>query len=165
MFYNIFQTRKQLTLCSFKAEMKDLLVDAQELMLKWQSGAPPKKQKWVNRQNLLNESWAESRRTLCETVLKAHFAIPEDSTCCRCVEKFAVVRCHQCPSNKHLCSDCDEMVHRSWPFHDRDVMVNGHYLPIPPTTSKGSDGEWVFVGNHHQNIVIIKSSQFIFNML
>ncbi|XP_044164397.1 uncharacterized protein LOC114964356 [Acropora millepora] len=95
--------------------------------------------------HMLNESWAESRRTLCETVLKAHFTIPEDSTCCRCEEKFAVVRCHECPSTKHLCSNCDEMVHRSWPFHDRDVMVNGHYLPIPPTTSKGSDGEWVFV--------------------
>ena len=53
---------------------------------------------------------------------------------------------------------------RSWPFHDRDIMVNGHYLPIPPTTSKGSDGERVFVGNHHQNIAIIKSSQFVFNM-
>ena len=26
--------------------MKDLLLDAQELMLKWQAGAPPRKQKW-----------------------------------------------------------------------------------------------------------------------
>ena len=93
-----------------------------------------------------------------------HISLLQRTPCCGCVEKVAVVRCHECPSTKHLCSDCDEIVHRSWPFHARDVMVNGHYLPIPPTTSKGSDGERVFVDNHHQNILIIKSSQFVFNM-
>ena len=133
--------------------MKDLLLDAQELMLKWQAGASPRKQKWVDRQTLLNESWAESRRTLCETVLKSHFAVPEDSTCCRCVEKVAVVRCHECPSARYLCSDCDQIVHKSWPFHDRDAMANGHYLPIPATTSKGSDCEWVFVGSGRNRFV------------
>ena len=52
MFYIFFL----LTLRSFKEEMKDLSLDAQELMLKCQAGAKKKKKKWVDRQNLLKES-------------------------------------------------------------------------------------------------------------
>ena len=40
------------------------------------------------------------------------------------------------------------MVHDCWPFHDRDAVVNDHYVPISVTTSKGSDGEWVIVGKY-----------------
>ena len=41
--------------------MKEILLDAQELVARWQQAYPPKKQMWAGRQTLLNESWAQSR--------------------------------------------------------------------------------------------------------
>lgn len=61
--------------------------------------------------------------------------------------KAAVVKCDTCSSARHLCQGCDKTVHGTRPFHDRNAIVNGHYLPIPVTTSLGSNGEWEIVGN------------------
>ena len=95
---------------------------------------------------MLAESWVESRAIICKAMLLSTFAIPEDNMCSRCSQSVAVVRCHQCSSAKHLCSDCDQILHDYWPFHDRDAVVNDHYIPILATTSKSSDGEWIIVG-------------------
>ena len=123
-------------------------MDAKELMVKWQKHVPPKKQKWAERQSALNESWAESRASICKTFLESHFAIPDDIMCRKCSQKVALVRCIECTSNKYLCSECDQTMHDCWPFHDRDAIDNEHYVPIPSTTSKGSNGEWVIVGKY-----------------
>ena len=123
-------------------------MDAKELLVKWQTYVPPKKQKWAERQTALAESWSESRAIICKAILQSTFAIPEDNMCCRCSQRVALVRCHQCSSVKDLCSDCDQTVHDCWPFHDRDAVVNDQYVPISGTTSRGSDGEWVIVGKY-----------------
>ena len=43
-----------------KGEVKEISMDAQELVARWQQADPPKKQTWADRQTLLNESWAQS---------------------------------------------------------------------------------------------------------
>lgn len=128
--------------------MKEILMSVKELLVKWETKDPPKRQKWSERQATLNERWSESRAIICKAVFQSMFSIPEDEKCYSCSEKVAVVRCHECTRAKQLCSYCDQIMHERWPFHDRDALVNGHYIPISTTTSKGNDGEWVIVGKY-----------------
>ncbi len=130
----------------FTGQMKDILLEAQELLVRWEKGEPPRKQKWAERQASLNESWEEHRPRIFKALLQATFAVPKDVICQSCMHKAAVVRCNMCSSSRHLCHECDQSIHKSWSFHDRDGIVNGHYLPIPATTSGSSNGEWETVG-------------------
>ena len=72
--------------CNYFAvgEMREILVDAKEVLVEWQKYPPPKKQKWAERQTALAESWSESRAIICKAILQSTFAIPEDNMCCRC---------------------------------------------------------------------------------
>jgi len=127
--------------------MKDILLELQELLARLQESDPPRRQKWSERQAALNESWEEHRSYLFKALLQSTFAVPEDVLCNRCMVKAAVVKCDMCSSARHLCQGCNKTVHGTRPFHDRNAIVNGHYLPIPVTTSLGSNGEWEIVGN------------------
>ena len=40
--------------------MREILLDAQELVARWQQADPTKKKTRADRQTLLNESWAQS---------------------------------------------------------------------------------------------------------
>ena len=133
--------------CLFKGEMRRILLDAQDLMIRLQgSASTPKKQKWADRQSSLNDSWAGYRSTIFKVVLETTFAVPEDLTCQKC-NKFADVKCNECLSSKYLCQECDHSTHEYLPFHDRDAIVNRHFVPIPAATAGDSKGEWVTVGN------------------
>lgn len=126
-------------------EMKEILLEAQELLQRLQESNPPKRQNWAERQTLLTESWEEQRSTIFKELLEATYAVPENIMCSRCLDKAAVVRCDMCSTMRHLCSECDQQVHECWPFHDRDAIVNGHYFPIPTTTTWSSSGQWEIV--------------------
>lgn len=126
-------------------EMKEFLLETQELLQRLQESNPPKRQNWAERQTLLTESWEEQRSTIFEELLEATYAVPENIMCSRCLDKAAVVRCDMCSTIRHLCPECDQQVHESWPFHDRDAIVNGHYFPIPATTTWNSNGQWEIV--------------------
>ena len=65
--------------------MKEILLEARELMDNWQKNDVPKKQKWAERQSSLNESWAESRSNVFEGILQCTFAVPEDGKCQSCM--------------------------------------------------------------------------------
>ena len=127
--------------------MKEFLLETQELLQRLQESNPPKRQNWAERQTLLTESWEEQRSTIFKELLEATYAVPENIMCSRCLDKAAVVRCDMCSTIRHLCPECDQQVHESWPFHDRDAIVNGHYFPIPATTTWNSNGQWEIVGN------------------
>lgn len=127
--------------------MKDLLSEAQEIIVEWQERDPPKKQRWAERQTSLNESWEEYRSMIFDAFLQATFPVSENVMCQRCMLENAVVRCNKCSCTQQLCYKCDQAIHESLPFHARDAVVNGRYLPIPSTTSRTRDGEWKIVGN------------------
>ena len=96
-----------------KGEMKEILLDAQELVARWQQADPPKKQMWADRQTLLNESWAQSRAESLKFFLQSAFAVPEDAMCERCLNEVAVVKCHECSASQHFCCGCDNIIHGS----------------------------------------------------
>lgn len=81
----------------------------------------------LQQQASLNKSWEEHRSMTFKALLQATFAVPKDIMCQRCMHKTAVVKCNMCSSTQHLCHECDEILHESWPFHDRDAIANGHY--------------------------------------
>lgn len=59
-----------------KGEMKEILLDAQELVARWQQADPPKKQTWADRQTLLNESWAQSHAEIFKFFPSKLFCCP-----------------------------------------------------------------------------------------
>ena len=79
--------------------MKDLLSEAQEIIVQWQERDPPKKQKWAERQTSLNESWEEYRSMIFDAFLQATFPVSKNVMCQRCMLENAVVRC-----NKYSCT-------------------------------------------------------------
>jgi len=53
-----------------------------------------------------------------------------------CGSYMALIRCLECaPATAILCASCDETLHKSAPFHDREVWSGTHFVAVPPTTS------------------------------
>ena len=129
-----------------KGKMREILLDAQELVARWQQADPTKKQTWADRQTLLNESWAQSHTEIFNFFLQSTFAVPDDAMCERCLMRLLWLKCHGCSASQHFCNGCDNIIHGYLPFHDRDAIVSRHYVPIPATTSSNSKGEWWIVG-------------------
>mgnify|MGYP001799207352 CR=1 FL=1 len=78
------------------------------------------------------------------------FAVPENVKCQNCLEKAGEVRCKECVTREYLCHICDCKVHEQLPFHDREAIINGRFVPIPATTARNSKGECVIVGKYLQ---------------
>ena len=55
--------------------------------------------------------------------------------CYFCAVKPGRFRCHQCGSGQVLCTVCDAHIHQQKPLHDRQVWLDGFWLPIAPTTT------------------------------
>ena len=92
-------------------EMREILLEANELMDEWQRTDFPKTQKWAERWLLLNDSWAESRSSIFKAVLQSTFAVLEDVKCVRCMTENAIVKCHECSPAKHFFHECDNHIH------------------------------------------------------
>ena len=75
-----------------KGKLREILLDAQELVARWQQADPTKKQTWADRQTLLNESWAQSHTEIFNFFLQSTFAVPDDAMCERCFNEVAVVK-------------------------------------------------------------------------
>ena len=129
-----------------KGKMREILLDAQELVARWQQADPTKKKTRADRQTLLNESWAQSHTEIFNFFLQSTFAVPDDAMCERCLMRLLWLKCHGCSASQHFCNGCDNIIHGYLPFHDRDAIVSRHYVPIPATTSSNSKGEWWIVG-------------------
>lgn len=132
------------------ADLEGTLKAANELLTDWWAKKAPFSQKWEERISNLNDSWADFRGKLFETVLSGFATATgshgEPTICAKCCENAAVIRCHHCHKDRKLCGPCDQIVHENAPFHDRDVAVHGFYKPVPPTVSVSIDGQWVAVG-------------------
>ena len=76
--------------------MKEILLDAQELLVKWEKANPLKKQNWSDRQSSLNDSWSECRPTIFKSLLQSSFAVLEDVICQKCMCEVAALRCQEC---------------------------------------------------------------------
>lgn len=127
----------------FKGEMKKILLDAQELMVKWQAANAPRKQTWFDFQSSLHDGWSEFRPAIFKSSLQTTFVVLEYDMCQNGLGEVAVLRCQDC--RNHLCHGCDSRVNDFSPFHDGGAIVNGHIVPIPSTTSQNSKEEWVTV--------------------
>ena len=125
------------------ADLADVLNSANVLLQEWRAAKMPK-QNWLQRTSILNESWAALRGSLLNTLVSAQ-AMGKTS-CMKCRENLALIRCWDCHTHTRLCGDCDQLVHNSQPFHDRDAFTSGFLKPIPPTVSVDCDGNWISVG-------------------
>lgn len=49
---------------------------------------------------------------------------------------MAQFRCHQCGPGQLVCTACDASIHQQKPLHDRQVWLDGFWLPVAPTITK-----------------------------
>lgn len=49
---------------------------------------------------------------------------------------MAQFRCHQCGPGQVVCTACDASIHQQKPLHDRQVWLDGFWLPIAPTITR-----------------------------
>ncbi|KAA0712092.1 hypothetical protein E1301_Tti012827 [Triplophysa tibetana] len=49
--------------------------------------------------------------------------------------KEAVIRCKDCLPKPRYCGKCDVSTHQHLVFHNRETLIDGFYIPIPPSTA------------------------------
>ncbi|KAG9269819.1 hypothetical protein AMEX_G16890, partial [Astyanax mexicanus] len=88
---------------------------------------------WAIRKSKSLERWKELRPDLIQYMLKAENTV--QTLCSYCRNKKAVLRCQDCLPKQYYCEDCDLSFHAVFVLHNRDSMVDGFFMPIPPTTN------------------------------
>lgn len=58
----------------------------------------------------------------------------------------AVICCEDCHQHRFVCVTCDLELHKGQPFHDREVIINGFYDPIPLTVRINNKNKSFAVG-------------------
>jgi len=94
---------------------------------------------WTRRQLTAERKFKAAGPELLSCMLAAE-SVPQH--CCQqCNTVDAVVRCLDCvPSGvQFVCAACDSMFHKKLIFHEREVMIDGFYKHIPPTSSVKMD--------------------------
>ncbi|XP_048581069.1 uncharacterized protein LOC116618759 isoform X1 [Nematostella vectensis] len=114
-------------------DFTDILSRARELLRNWE-GQSRHRPSWSERSITLQESWESLRSQLFNAKLES-FAVMPSQTCMLCINKMPSIQCSDCGPRTALCSECDISVHKSSPFHDRQALVKGHYVPIVPCLS------------------------------
>ena len=84
---------------------------------------------WEKRKQNMEENWAKSRAYLFNCLIEKESIPGNDKGCERCTENIAVLHCTTC--QKVLCSECDNLIHCDFPFHDRQIWINGFFEGIP----------------------------------
>ena len=118
------------------------------------SSPQPQRNDWQSRIERREESWEEVRHKIFETMVSKE-GYPQINVsishlyvwayivtelilkeCMLCGNNLALIRCLECaPTTAVLCTSCDEALHKSAPFHDREVWSGTHFIAVPPTTS------------------------------
>ena len=88
----------------------------------------PQQTEWAHRKEALEENWCAVRNELYSTFLFTKCIPPTDISCTLCRENLAVIRCSECRAL--LCSECDKDEHIRFPFHDKEVWINGYFEPV-----------------------------------
>ena len=64
-----------------------------------------------------------------------------------CGKSKEFIRRLECaPATAAVCTACDDALHKSAPFHDREVWSGTHFIAVAPTTSK------IFAWNLHYRV-------------
>ena len=101
---------------------------------------------WQKRMTNLDENWQSVRETIFESVV-CSFDPPHSSIlCCKCGTSEAMLRCCECGINRFLCVNCDDEVHQSLPFHNREIWLNGYFEHILPTETVSEEKQLTHVG-------------------
>ena len=88
----------------------------------------PPQTEWAHRKEVLEENWCAMRNEFYSTLLFAQSIPRTEISCSQCKQNAAVIQCSEC--RKLLCSECDDEEHIGFPFHDREVWLNGYFEPI-----------------------------------
>ncbi|XP_073717457.1 uncharacterized protein [Misgurnus anguillicaudatus] len=89
---------------------------------------------WTKRQAISEKKFKAAMPEILNCMLTAETV---NQHCCQqCKMTDAVVRCLDCvPSGiQFFCSTCDTEIHRKNILHNREVMFDGFFNPIPPTS-------------------------------
>lgn len=92
----------------------------------------PNPSHWKDKKASTLERWTVLRPFMVNQTLFSEK--PKGVTCHHCRSKVAVVMCHDCLPRPLHCTACDLAIHDSMVLHNRPVMVEGFYRPLPPTT-------------------------------
>ncbi|KAL2102430.1 hypothetical protein ACEWY4_001598 [Coilia grayii] len=87
---------------------------------------------WMTRKRQLSEWWGKERPQLVNNMLARQHAAPR--ICQLCGNNPAVICCSDCRPQPYLCGQCDIRVHQRQVFHNRDLMTDTFFHPLPPTT-------------------------------
>ena len=101
---------------------------------------------WETRMSHLSSNWDSTRKLLLEAVLSCE-SLPFPEQCQACFSGKVSIRCHDCPK-KFFCPSCDNNIHSSLPFHNRDGYVDGFFEAIPPTVSVDENGDKQNIGKY-----------------
>lgn len=134
---------------SISDEFANAFAQAKEVLKGWK---PKETQCWSEREEALHDSWEEIRGKLYQQVIK-QCAPPINNTCRQCGMSQATIRCNDpcCGQYKYYCTSCDQEQHKHQVFHDRDMLMDGHFVPISPTVSHNSNGEWINISMVYNN--------------
>lgn len=70
----------------------------------------------------------------------------------------ALIRCLECaPATAVVCVTCDEALHKSAPFHDREVWSGTHFIAVSPTTSINEQSLQLKTIDQHELCIILLS--------
>jgi len=128
--------------CFTEDNLEAALAKCEEVLSTFQITSP---KNWETRMFNLTSGWDNVRKQLIEALLICE-SLPSPDICSNCLEGNVCIRCIECPK-QFMCQSCDEKVHESLPFHDRDAYVNGYFHAIPPTVGVDGKGYLQIIGN------------------
>ncbi len=74
---------------------------------------------WTKRMTCMQEDWTKARSSIFDWVVSDEDRHSEK--CSFCLGGDANIRCHHCGLSFYLCNACDDKIHSSNPFHDREI--------------------------------------------
>lgn len=131
----------------YSDDYDDILKAAGDLLSSWND--PKNGKNWEERMEASNANWETARQAIFEAVLSCEAAA--DCLCNNCSSRQASVRCYQCNSTNMVCVDCDIIIHKDHPFHDRSVLYKGTYEPLKPTLTVDAEGNLVRIRKYKIN--------------
>lgn len=101
-----------------------------------------KQKSWFERIQASEESWKRSRKAIWDALYKK---IQLKGPCSNCNEREAIIKCEDC-MEVGLCFICDDIMHSSSPFHNREAYIDGYPSPLTPLETVNSNLEAEPVG-------------------
>ncbi|CAB4009190.1 Hypothetical predicted protein, partial [Paramuricea clavata] len=85
---------------------------------------------WTKRMTDMQEDWTKGWSFIFNWVVSDENH--HSDKCSFCFGSDANVRCHQCGLSFYMCNICDERLHSSNPFHDREIWNGRFFEAVAP---------------------------------